>query len=256
MAGRSTRLGCEHRSDRGPRVVLVHGFTQTGACWAPVIERLVDRWAVTTVDLPGHGASADVDADLAEAAALVADVAPEAIWVGYSLGARILLRAVLDGRIGPAAVLLGATAGIDDDAARAERRADDEARARRIEADGVDAFLDTWTTQPLFGPRRPTDADLAARRSNPAAGLAASLRRCGTGTMDPAWWPELVSVSIPTLVTWGAHDAKFAALGERLAAGIGPSARTAAIPDAHHAAHLDRPDAFVAELERFAADLT
>ena len=53
-------------------------------------------------------------------------------------------------------------------------------------------------------------------------------------------------------MAWGAHDPKFASLGRRLAEGIGDEATTAEIADAHHAAHLDRPDAFVAAVERFA----
>ena len=41
----------------GGRVVLVHGFTQTLAAWAPAGERLARRWAEVRVDLPGHGGS-------------------------------------------------------------------------------------------------------------------------------------------------------------------------------------------------------
>ena len=259
MAPTSPRLALDRRAASGPRVVLVHGFTQTGACWGPVVERLAGRWSVDTVDLPGHGRSGDVDADLVESARLLGEVAddggPVALWVGYSLGARVLLRAALDRRVRSAIALIGATAGIDDADDRAARRAADEARATALEADGVDAFLDAWVAQPLFGPRRPDATDLAARRTNAAAGLARSLRRCGTGTMDPPWWDELGRVEVPTLLVWGAHDAKFAALGRRLAEGVGDRARTAEIPGAHHAAHLDAPDAVVAELEGFAATL-
>ncbi|MCB0964636.1 MAG: alpha/beta fold hydrolase [Acidimicrobiales bacterium] len=258
MSPSPPRLATVRRSTGGPRLVLIHGFTQTGGCWAPVWERLADRWTVDTVDLPGHGGSTDVDADLAECARLLGEVAadgggPVAWWVGYSLGARALLRAAIDGLLGAPVVLLGATAGIDDPDERAARRAADEARAARLEADGVDAFLETWVTQPLFGPRRPSPADLAARRTNAAAGLARSLRRCGTGTMDPPWWGELDRVSVPALVAWGEHDAKFAELGRRLAAGIGGPVGTVEIAGAHHAAHLDAPDAFVEAVVRVAS---
>src|SRR5919198_323460 len=47
----------------GPRVVLVHGFTQTLASWEPLAARLRARWRVVRADLPGHGGSAAVRAD-------------------------------------------------------------------------------------------------------------------------------------------------------------------------------------------------
>ncbi|MFN8019401.1 MAG: alpha/beta fold hydrolase [Acidimicrobiales bacterium] len=237
----------------GPTVVLVHGFTQTSASWRPVVERLAADHRLVCVDLPGHGGSAEVRADLWEAAALVRAVAGEATWVGYSLGARVLLHlAVAEGAALPGLVLLGGTAGIDDPAERAARRAADEALADRIEAEGVARFIEGWVAQPLFGPRRPSDDDLAARLANTAAGLASSLRLAGTGTMDPPLWDRLGVVTGPTVVAWGEHDHKFAALGGRLAATIGGPTTTATIAGAHHAAHLDDP-AGLAALVRAAA---
>ena len=56
----------------GPRVVLVHGFTQTLASWGPLADRLRAHWQVVRVDLPGHGGSDAVRADLPEAARLLA----------------------------------------------------------------------------------------------------------------------------------------------------------------------------------------
>src|SRR6266545_948250 len=93
------------------RVVLVHGFTQTLAAWEPVAARLGARWRVLRVDLPGHGGSA----------------AGRAAYVGYSLGGRLCLRLALDRPdLVRALVLLSASPGIADPAARAERVAADE----------------------------------------------------------------------------------------------------------------------------------
>lgn len=238
----------------GPTVVLVHGFTQTAVSWRPVVERLEADHRVVCVELPGHGGSSEVRADLVATAELVRAVADRATWVGYSLGARVLLHlALAEGAPLPGLVLLGATAGIDDPEGRAERRRADEALARAVEADGVEAFVARWVAQPLFGPRPIADDDLAARRANTAAGLASSLRLAGTGTMDPPLWPRLGSITGPVTVAWGEEDHKFADLGERLAAGLGGPVRTAAIPGAHHAAHLDAPDRFAALVRDAAA---
>ena len=40
-----------------PTVVLVHGYPDTSAVWAPVAERLADRYHVVTYDVRGAGAS-------------------------------------------------------------------------------------------------------------------------------------------------------------------------------------------------------
>lgn len=233
-----------------PRVVLLHGFTQTGVSWRPVVELLGSDVDVVTPDLPGHGTAGDVRLDLAGTAAHVADLGGRATYVGYSMGGRVALRLALDRPdLVAGLVLVGATAGIDEPAERAARREADEALARRIEAEGVDAFLADWLAQPLFAGLTPAPEDRAARRANTAAGLAASLRLSGTGTMDPPWWDELGRIDVPTTVVVGERDAKFRALGERLVAGIGPRARLAVVAGAGHACHLEAPE-IVARLLR------
>lgn len=232
------------RLGSGPAVALVHGFTQTGRSWGAIARAVAADHEVLLVDLPGHGASAGVRADLPQSGdLLVAAVAP-ATLVGYSMGARVCLHAAL---AHPASVrglvLLGGTAGIDDAGERAARRADDAALGERLVADGVDAFLERWLAQPLFA-RLPADAaDLAERRRNTVAGLRSSLELAGTGTQEPAWG-RLVELAMPVLAVAGAHDAKFSALARRLVDAIGDNATLALVPDAGHAAHLERPEAF------------
>ena len=234
----------------GTRVVLVHGFTQTLVSWAPVAADLAADHEVVRVDAPGHGGSADLHVDLAAGAELLGAAGGRATYVGYSMGGRLALRLAIDRPdLVERLVLLGATAGIDDPDERTARRAADHALAARIEADGVDAFLDRWLAQPLFADLSPTPEDLAARRTNSTAGLASSLRLAGTGTMDPPWWDDLARIDAPTLVLAGEHDAKFSAVGHRLVAAIGtgagagrrPLARFAPVAGAGHASHLQRP---------------
>jgi 2-succinyl-6-hydroxy-2,4-cyclohexadiene-1-carboxylate synthase len=236
-------------------IVLLHGFTQTGASWAPVREHLPAAWDVRTPDLPGHGTAGAVRADLiGTASRLAAELDRPAVVVGYSMGGRVALRLALDHPDRVAGLgLLGATAGIDDPHDRAVRRRADHELADRIEADGVAAFLDGWLAQPLFAGLELTSDDRAARLANPASGLAASLRLAGTATMDPPWWAELREIRCPTLVAWGEHDAKFAALGRRLADAIGPVATTAAVAGCGHAAHLESSAAFAHLVEDLAA---
>jgi 2-succinyl-6-hydroxy-2,4-cyclohexadiene-1-carboxylate synthase len=222
------------------RVVLVHGFTQTGASWATIAAGLAGH-EVLAPDQPGHGAAAGERADLPASADRLAPLGP-ATFVGYSMGARIALHLALRHPDAvDALVLLGGTAGIDDEDERTARRAADEVLADRLEVVGTDAFLDEWLAQPLFA-GLPDDGRGA--RSTDAAGMAASLRLAGTGTQVPLW-DRLDELAVPVLVVAGERDDKFRALGERLAAGI-PGATLALVPGAGHAAHLERPDGFLA----------
>jgi 2-succinyl-6-hydroxy-2,4-cyclohexadiene-1-carboxylate synthase len=238
----------------GPRVVLAHGFTQTLASWEPLARRLRPRWQVVRADLPGHGGSGAIRAGLPAAARLLGEAGGAGAYVGYSLGGRVCLRLALDrpDLVG-ALVLVGASPGIADPAARAERRAADEALAAGLERDGVAAFLDRWLAGPLFATLPPERAGRADRLVNTAGGLAAALRLGGSGVQEPLW-DRLATLRPPVLLVAGALDAKFAALAGRIAELVGPTARTVLVPDAGHAAHLERPEATGALVEAFLAE--
>ena len=227
----------------GPRLVLVHGFTQTGRSWDGLARSLAGDHEVVAVDAPGHGGSADVRADLVTGAALLGATGGPGTYVGYSMGGRLALHlAVARGDLVTRLVLVSATAGIDDAAQRTARRAADDALAATLEADGLDAFLARWVAQPLFATL--PDPMLADRRRNTVAGLASSLRLAGTGTQQPLW-DELPAVTMPVLLVAGARDAKFVAAAERMA-GLLPHATLAIVPDAGHTVHLEQPAAFEA----------
>jgi 2-succinyl-6-hydroxy-2,4-cyclohexadiene-1-carboxylate synthase len=233
------------------RVVLVHGFTQTLAAWGAVGERLAGRWEVVRVDLPGHGGSGGVRVGFGEAAGLVREAGGAGVYCGYSLGGRLCLRLALDRPdLVRGLVLVGASPGIADPGARAERRAADEALAGQVEREGVEAFLDRWLAGPLFAALPAEAAGRADRLANTPQGLAFALRRLGTGAQEPLW-DRLGGLRPPTLLVAGDRDAKFAALAGRMATAIGPTARVAIVPGAGHAVHLERPAEMAALVEAF-----
>ena len=69
--------------------------------------------------------------------------------------------------------------------------------------------------------------------------------------MEPLW-DRLAGLAVPTVVVAGERDAKFRALGERLAATL-PDATLRIAPGAGHAAHLERSDVVAEALDRDAA---
>jgi 2-succinyl-6-hydroxy-2,4-cyclohexadiene-1-carboxylate synthase len=249
----------------GRRLVLLHGFTQGPRSWDDLVAALDPTSEIVRVTLPGHGpaggASAQARLPFEAAAGVVADAVaaaagPEpATWFGYSLGGRLALRVALDRPdLFDALALLGATAGIEDGAARAARVEIDERLASGLERKGLESFIDGWLAQELFSRLPRAVAGIEERREATVDGLAASLRLLGTGAQEPVW-DRLGEIDVPVLLMAGEHDSKFSALAFRLAAGIGARAAISFVPGAGHAAHLERPQSVANILNRFLATL-
>lgn len=242
------------REGSGPRLVLVHGFTQTRRCWGPVGDDLVTDHEVVRVDAPGHGRSAEILAGLRTGGRLIADQGGEATYLGYSMGGRYLLHlALANPELVRGLVLLGATAGIDDPTERAERAERDRRTAARLRELGLLDFLQEWVAQPMFAGIPPERQQLMERMENTVDGLESSLLQSGTGAQDPSW-DRLHRLDMPVLVLAGALDEKFVALGRRIAESVGDNATFATVPDAGHAAHLERPGAFLDVVRPWLAD--
>jgi len=238
---------------RGPRLVLVHGFTQTGRSWGPVAADLPGDHEVVRVDAPGHGHSALLATDMVEGARLLGEVGGPATYIGYSMGARLCLHlALAQPQRVTALVLLGGTAGIEDAVARAARRRDDEALAVELERVGVAEFVRRWLARPLFIGLDEGAAGMRARLENTVTGLAASLRLAGTGAQE-SLWSRLSELAMPVLAVAGERDDVFLARAEAMAVAIGPNAEVAVVPGAGHAAHSEAPEAFLAIVRRFLA---
>lgn len=232
--------------DRGSNgVVFLHGFTQNAHCAGRFLDLLGAERPVRGVDLPGHrghpGGSAHIDPFWATAERLAEATGPAA-YVGYSMGGRIALHLALahPGSV-DRLVLIGATAGIQDPEQRDRRRASDRVLASRLEAIGLERFLDEWLAQPLFARLPRSAAFLEHRLENTVEGLAWSLRNMGTGVMEPLW-ERLAGITCPVLVIAGGDDERYTALASRLVTGIGDNARMEIVADVGHSVHLEAPD--------------
>lgn len=235
------------------RIVFAHGFTQTGRSWTATADALSDvmeQIEVVAPDLPGHGDAAELRGDLWQCGEALASVGGTATYVGYSMGGRVALHTALrHPELVERLVLIGATAGIEDDDQRLARRVSDNELADHIVRRSVPAFIDEWLDNPLFAGLTDETAMREDRLRNTATGLASSLRLAGTGTQEPLW-DRLGKIGCPVLVLVGQHDEKFTALGERLVDNVADG-RLVIVPDCGHSVHLERPGAVVAAITDF-----
>jgi len=266
----SSTLASETIGDGSLTVIFAHGFTQTRDAWRPVAQRLVTlvpQLRCVLVDLPGHGGSRDVSADIGESARMLTATGGRGIYVGYSLGARVVIEALAQSAPAPsaaapsatapaplvsAAVLVSGTAGIEDSSQREARAASDDALATRIETFGVEAFVREWLAQPLFRDLNDANSQVQQRSTNSVRGLADSLRRCSQGRQAPRW-TQLAEVKVPVLAVAGARDEKYVAIARRIAATV-PQGSLAIVPDTGHSAPLQSPDETTKCIASFIAD--
>ena len=247
---------------RGPRVVLAHGFTQTGRLWNSMEERLATDHQVVLVDMPGHAGSSHIAADLTEGAHLLGAAGGRGAYVGYSMGARFCLHlALARPDLVTSLVLISGTAGMERPGDREARRASDEVLAfeldppahlddaaglREVRQARLDAFLRRWLDNPMFAGIPPEANGFDERRRNTGPGLASSLRLAGTGTQLPLW-DRLDWLRMPVLLLTGEYDDRFTETGRRMAAAIGVNATHVVVPKAGHSPQLQVPER-VAEL--------
>jgi len=167
---------------------------------------------------------------------------------GYSLGGRVALHVALAApeRV-RRLVLVSTAAGIEDPAERARRLEADGALAAELEDGRYDEFIERWRTQPLFADEPPAVGALARadqRRNRPDA-LAAVLRGIGAGGMQPLWG-RLHELRMPVAVLVGERDAKYRALGQRMARLL-PRGELRMVPGGH-GLPLENPAAVAATL--------
>jgi len=232
---------------RGPAMLLTHGYGATSRMWQPQIDALADRCRLIVWDIRGHGQSDSPHDDAAYSeAASVGDMAAildacgveRAIIGGLSLGGYLSLAFhVAHPQRVRALALFDTGPGYRSDDGRKRWNVLAESYARAFEERGLDALG--------------AGAEVRQAQHRSAAGLARAARGI-LAQRDARVIDSLPAIRVPTLVLWGERDEAFVKPGEYMAAKI-PGARRVVIPEAGHAANLDRPDEFDAALWSFVA---
>lgn len=168
--------------------------------------------------------------------------------LGYSMGGRLALGALVAGATYRRAIIVSAGLNLEQDQARNERRASDEQWARRFESGEWDEVMSEWNDQPVFGghavPRREQDFE---RES-----LARGLRAWSPGLL-PALAPSLQAIDVPILWIAGERDHRYVEEGRRAVALL-PQAGLSIAPGAGHRVPWEEPEWFVERVVAFLAN--
>jgi 2-succinyl-6-hydroxy-2,4-cyclohexadiene-1-carboxylate synthase len=245
----------------GPPLLLLHGFSGSGADWAPLAATLAERFRLIAPDLLGHGASSApkdparyaMECAAADIIALLDALALERVHLlGYSMGGRLALYLACRQPARCCGLYLESSSpGLATAVERTARAAEDEALAAWIETEGVPAFVDRWEKLPLWTsqtalPPAVAAAQRARQLRNRPIGLANSLRGMGTGVQPPLW-SDLSRLHRPVRLLAGALDAKFSMRAQEMAGRL-PNAQLHIQPGAGHNVHLEQPSFFAADL--------
>ncbi len=241
------------RAGAGTPLVLVHGYLGGSAQWEAEIAHFSQHFDVIAPDLPGFGEAADLPGSnrIGEMAAQVIALLDELgiqrfALLGHSMGGMIvqemaarlgdrILQLVLYGT-GP----LGLMPNRFETIAQSRERLHQDGVAKTIERIGA-----TWFVDGAAAPGHALLVEIGCLANPKAAVAALEAMEVWDGR------PALPTLKMPTLIIWGDTDRSYRwpqveTLWQSL-----PDVRLAVIPNASHAAHLEKPKLFYAILDDF-----
>jgi 3-oxoadipate enol-lactonase len=243
---------------RGAPVVLLHGLGGDAGFWTREREQLADRFRVITIDLRGSGRTV-TDAPDHEIADLADDVVAvldrlgiaRAHVVGFSMGGYVAQSLAVRHPSRVDRLVLAATSATLNAQLRLFMDAVLAAWEAGVGPDGMFALVAPWLFSPAFvaepanaawfalPPDDPEEQSLAAWRGQ----YLAQRRFDGTG--------ELTRIACPTLVLTGRQDVLVPEDEARAFADRIRGARCVLVPDAGHLVNVEKPERFIAAVDRF-----
>ena len=244
------------RAGEGPPLVLFHGAGEDNRIWRRQLEGLADEFTVFAWDAPGCGLSDDPDPEMSAenlgaitAGFLRAAVPAKPHLLGLSWGSMVALELYRGYPGMPASlVLASAYAGWAGSLPpeEVERR---YAQVLAEIAQPPERFVDEWLPTLFTGTSDPAVVAEAGRIMADVrpAGMRALLSASGRADYRPV----LPTISIPTLLLYGADDQRSPLdVAHELHRRI-PGSKLVVIPDAGHLAQLEAPGAFNTAVRNF-----
>jgi 2-succinyl-6-hydroxy-2,4-cyclohexadiene-1-carboxylate synthase len=222
----------------------LHGFLGAGTDWKPFEAAWSEASGhpVRALDFFDKPLAAETPARWAAAfVRSLRNVDPDPIVVGYSLGGRLALHALLaEPTLFRAAVIVSSGLGVEGEEARQERRVRDDWWGARFESEPWDIVVGDWNRQPIFaGSPFPDERD---EMEFDRDALATALRWWSPAVQKPLA-PVLGTVTTPVLWVAGERDARYVDEARRAAA-ILPNCDLWIAPGAGHRVPWDAGEAF------------
>ncbi len=241
-------------------MVFLHGLLGSGRDWQAVLNsqpNLPDNIGTVSIDLPCHGESREIPVSGFEQTRSALKKTLQAIqnrlpadtslWlVGYSLGGRIAMDYVchtpsLGNLCG--LVIENSHYGLQSEAERQIRRANDHLWAERFETQPIRTVLTDWYCQPVFSSLKPEQKQrLVEKRSDNLGKAVALMLRATSLAEQPYLLDKIKTLPIQVHYLCGEDDTKFL----HLAAQSGLPRRV--IAGAGHNVHVEQPEKFALAL--------
>ena len=254
----------------GRPLLLVHGWATHAGFFRPQVDGLAGSFRVVGVDLRGHGRSTGAGDDLS-IDILARDITELAarldlndlLVVGWSMGAMVLWRALLNGLAPRVAGMISidmAPRVINGEDWHLGLRGSSAAKSAR---QNPASMVANWAT---VGPRvagrifaEGREAEQAALRRWAEAEVAASdpvaMARLWASLTAQDFRQLLPGLTLPVLVAHGKLSRLYPEGTAPALASLLPHALTVGFERSGHAPHLEEPDLFNSTLTRFAATL-
>ena len=244
----------------GPKQVLcLHGFTGTGDNFREALSFIENKEDYTffLLDHLGHGkSSVPGESERYSMANTVEDIRAildkmnitKITLAGYSMGGRVALAfTATHPDYVEKLILESASPGLRTAEERLDRINADHRLAERILQNGMEEFVEYWTSIPLFQTQKLLSDDRQLqikeqRLQNSPAGLANSLSGLGTGS-QPSYWERLEECQAKVLLLAGEEDPKFVKIAENMKR-LMKNAQYVKISGAGHAIHVEQPRKF------------
>lgn len=223
---------------------LAKGLAESG-----ISTRAVDLWRFLqceSVSMPEFAKRLNADAE--------GEVSrgQKRILVGYSMGGRLALHALLEGGPWDAAIIISANPGMRDADEISARLSKDTVWATQALTLSWGEFLEKWNAQPILGGQlrdEREDKKLIQRRRE----IARSFVDWSVANQQ-ALWERLPEIKIPVLWIAGGKDEKFSKLGEEAVGNI-DGAQLLIAPDSGHRVPWENEQWFLEKCRTWVAGL-
>jgi len=168
------------------------------------------------------------------------------ILIGYSLGGRIALHALIDDpTLWDAAVIISANPGLHSEEERKQRLHCDVKWSERFKQEPWEKLIEDWNSQPVFSGSKARRNEKNFSRTSLAKGLV----EWSLGKQDDLMGP-IHKLPIPILWITGANDNKFTSIAKVVQLSH-PCSKLCVIQDAAHRVPWEQKGSFVKELRKF-----